>query len=127
MKQIFAWVLILITFIGVSGCKSKHEAAISDRLSYVKKLTAVLQGVKDEASAKAAVPKIEAIAKDMKALMEDMEKMGEPSKEEMEKLTKKYKSDAEKAGLDLMKEMARISTDPKLAAVLGGAMKNLKF
>jgi hypothetical protein len=122
MKQILAWVLVLVTFIGVSGCKRTHESVIKDEISNMKKLASILKDVKDEASAKAAAPKIESIAKEMKSLGEEAKKMGDPPKDVEETLKKKYKDDRENIRADLSKELTRIMLDPKLSETVTKAM-----
>jgi hypothetical protein len=127
MKHIFAWVLVLVTFIGVSGCKRTHETVLSDTVSNLKKMVVILQSVKDEASAKAAIPKLQSISKEMKALDEEKKKMGEPSKEVLEELAKKYKDDYLKTLKALNDETDRIRKDEKIMAVLQKPLNELDW
>jgi cytochrome c556 len=126
MKQFLALALVFSLFLGVSGCKRNHESVIKDSMTSMKELVDVLKNVKDEDSAKAAVSKIESIAKDMKALSEEAKKMGEPSKEVNADLEKKYKADMEKITNDLSKEMMRIMMNDKLAGPISKAMSEIK-
>lgn len=51
-----------------SGCGDSHEAVTRDILNTQKELCAVLDEVKDDASAKAAVPRVKAISDILQAL-----------------------------------------------------------
>lgn len=126
MKKLFAFVMAMLMLVGVSGCKRDHESVIKDTVSCMKQLASVLKDVKDEASAKSAVSKIEGIAKEMKTLQEEAKKMGEPSKEVNAELEKKFKSDMEKVTKDLDTEMMRIMKDEKMATIIMKAISEIK-
>jgi hypothetical protein len=100
------------------GCKRTHEDVAKDMISCMKDLTAALKDVKDEASAKAAVPKITAIRDRMLKIDEETKKMGEPPAAEKEQLTKKYESQMDEVGKAFFAEMTRVASDPKLAPAM---------
>jgi hypothetical protein len=116
----------MVLTICLAGCKTDHESLTKDSISKMKEMVSVLKGVTDESSAKAAGPKLEAISKDMKNLQAEMKKLGEPPKEKQEELAKKYVPELMSAQGEVMKEMMRISSDPKLAKAMGDSMRTIK-
>jgi len=97
----------------LAGCKSDEEKAISSMIDKMNEQVAVLKTIKDPASAKAAAPKLQAIAADMKKLSDSADKL-KPTPEEQKKLEEKYKKEMTATAEALMKEMGRIMKDPKL-------------
>ena len=117
---------VLITCALLAGCGGdSHEAVMDDMIAQMNKVTAVLKTVKDEASAEAAKPKLEAIGKDMKKLKERADKLGDPAKEKEEALKTKYEEKMKEAMTGLMQEMMRIGMNPKLGEKLGDVMDGL--
>lgn len=128
MKSLSITVALGICFVLV-GCKKTHEDVMKGSLSCVKEMTDVMKTVKDEASAKAAAPKIKAIADRMKALGEEAKKMSEPSKEEAQRLKEKYEPQMKEAMSAFMGEVMRITMDSKLSAAkdaFGEASKTMQ-
>src|SRR5437773_7521802 len=115
-----------VLMICLVGCKTDHESLTKDSISKMKEMVSVLKGVTDESSAKAAGPKLEAISTDMKNLQAEMKKLSAPPKEKQEDLAKKYVPEMMSAQAELMKEMTRISADPKLAKVIGDSMRKIR-
>jgi len=108
----------------VAGCKSEHEKAMSNMIDKVKEITAVMKGITDQASAKAAAPKLKTLGEELKALGEQAQKMKQPSPEEEKKLKEKYEKDLMAAMTDLQKETMRVM--PFAAAEIGAAMQGIK-
>ena len=88
--------------------------------------TAVLKGVNDEASAKAADSKLKSIFDDMKKLKEQGEALPKPTSDEEKTLQAKYEKDMETALSGMVGEMMRIGMkDEKAAKALEGSMSSL--
>ena len=126
MKRLLTCAVAMALMVLVSGCKRDQESVVKDSISKFKEMTSVLKGVKDEASAKAASPKLKSIAEDLDKLKKEGEKMGKPSKEQEEAMKKKYEKEMEPIMKDFMTEMMRVSMDPKLAPHLKDAMSAMK-
>jgi peptidoglycan hydrolase CwlO-like protein len=123
MFRTLAVACIAVTIVSI-GCDSKptHDSLAKDMIGKMKEMVEVLKGVKDEASAKAAKPKLEGLKKEVDALKAEADKMPKPSAEDEKKLNEKYEPELEKLMGELAGEMIRIGSDPKLASELGNAM-----
>ena len=108
---------LTLTLILLGGCESKptHESVTQETVDKMEEMVEVMKGIKDEASAKAARPKMEQIKKDMEAIKAKSQALGEPSADVKKKLAEKHKPQMEKLASEMMKEMMRIGFDPKIA------------
>jgi len=116
MRKLTVFVVAALVCMVVGGCKRDHEAVMKDSLACMNELVDALKNVKDEASAKAAASKIEAIAERMKKLKEEADKMPKPSTSEDQQLKEKYEKEMKQVQASLMSEAMRIGMNPKLAA-----------
>ena len=109
-------VCLLALFL-LAGCDSRspHEAIADDMVAKMRQMVDVMKGVKDEDSAKAAKPKVQALAKELDELKAKSDKLGKPSPETEKKLKEKHEKEVEQLTGDLLKEMMRVGMDPKLA------------
>ena len=120
MLRAFAVACVALAIVS-TGCDSKptYESLRKDGIATMKEMIEVLKGVKDEASAKAAKPKLDALGKKMETLEAESNKVEKPSAEEQKKLDEKFQEDMFKLVGELATEIDRIGSDPKLVAVLG--------
>ena len=107
---------ILIPFaLALVGCnKPDHEGAIKKTVSKMEELVAVMKSVQDEASSKAAAPKIRDITTDLKQYQKEMKEMAKPSAAEDQRLKTAYEGRMKQVGQDMQKEAMRIGMTPKL-------------
>ena len=107
-----------------SGCDSKptHDSLAKDLMGKMKEMVAVMKGVKDEATAKAAKPKLEALKKDIEAINAEAAKLPKQSADEEKKFKEKYEPEIDKLMAEFATEGVRIGSNPTLAAELGGVM-----
>ena len=119
----FACALVAVALC-LAGCESKptHESVMQDTMEKMEEMVEVLKGIKDEASAKAAKPKMEQIKKDMDELKAKANTLGEPPADVKQKLAEKHKPQMEKLAGEMMKEMMRIGFDPKIAPHIRDAL-----
>lgn len=142
--------LILVTALCSVGCEDSRESVMDDMAGLMEQTLDVVEGVKTEADAKAAVPRLEDIKAQAaelgaraKAMAEsqvgatDFEDMKNMSPEEMmekgKAMAEKAKKDMEElkpimdrllaAGQKLDKEQTRIMNDPKLREHLGKVLR----
>jgi hypothetical protein len=123
MRQI-GLVSLAVLMLALVGCDSKptHESLAQEAIGKMNEMAGVLEGVTDEASAKAAKPKLQAIDASMKELKAKEEKLGKLSADEEKRLKEKYEPQMEEAMKKLIAQFGRLATDPKLASVLDEAM-----
>lgn len=106
-----------------SGCgKDTHESVTQEMMASLQETIDLLKSCKDEASAKAAEPKLKAMGKKMEALKKRADALGKPSKEQDEAIKKKFGEKLIESVFGMMGEMARIEGDPKMKAVLKDSM-----
>lgn len=96
MKRMLCTGLVVVLFCGLGGCKSKHEAVADDMTAVMSEMCDILDGVTDQASAEAAVPKIEQLGTRMKDIVERAKALGTPPKEEQERIQKKMTDQQQK-------------------------------
>lgn len=127
MLRTFSAVCVAIALVSV-GCDSKptHESLIKETIAKMKEMVAVMKDVKDEPSAKAANPKLQALTKELDALHAQAEKMPKPPEAEEKQLQAKYEPELEKVTGELMAEMMRVGFDEKLAPHLKDVMQSSK-
>jgi hypothetical protein len=85
----------LVLLCGIGGCKSKHEALADDAMALMNEMVDVLESVTDDASAQAAVAKLEKIGGRMKELQERSKALGTAPKEEQDRLKQKFTANME--------------------------------
>ena len=109
-------VTTLSTFVfALVGCnKPDHEAAIKKTVSKMEELVAVMKSVQDEASSKAAAPKIRDITADLKKYQKEMKELPKPTASEDQRLKTAYEGRMRQVGADMQKEAMRIGFNPKL-------------
>lgn len=125
MKRVTVLAGLLALVFVVGGCGDKHESAMKEMLGNFEDMNSVLDGVKDEASLKAAKPELEEISERMKALGERMKKIGKAPKARQEALKSKYEERMKKVTGDLMKNMMRLAS-VKGGRDLGKIFENIK-
>lgn len=112
MRKLSLVALMSLSFI-MAGCKSDAESIANDMLSKLNEITAVLKGITDQNSSKAAAPKL-------KGLMEDLQKISKKAetakgtKAEGQRLEEKFKKPIETAMQNMQIEMTRVASNPNL-------------
>ena len=75
----FAVALLALTFLAGCDSRNTHEAIAEDMVGKMRQMVDVLKGVTDEATAKAAKPKMDTLKKDIDALKAKGDTLGKPS------------------------------------------------
>ena len=119
MKKVAGLSVVALLCCALPGrAADTFDDVIKDMIKSTKQLVEVLATVKDEASAKAAKPKLEKMGKEIQAIQARAKKLGDPSKEEKEKLEKKYKPELDPLFKKMFAELVRIQSNPATAKVL---------
>jgi hypothetical protein len=119
MKSLLALtsVLALMICAGCGGGDSRTSLE-AEAQTTMTEFVAALDGVKDEASAKAAKPKLKTLIEKLDDLNKRQAKLPAPSEDEIKALDTKYGKQMEDLALKLQGNMMRIAFDPKIRAEL---------
>lgn len=117
MKCLIALTSVLM-FIACSGCGDSQEALAGEGLDTMKKLNTVFEGIKDEASAKAAKPELKKLMEQMKSIQERQKKLPLPTDADFKAMEAKYGKEMEEVQKKFTGNMLRIAFDPKIRAQL---------
>lgn len=119
MKRLLAITSVLMLLV-CSGCGGDTPQRVADdTIDVMKETTAILEGVKDEASANKAHDKLQAIGDRFKSIKERQDKLKISTDDKM-KLEAEYRPKMEPVMQKLMAESMRIAMDPKLSPALKG-------
>jgi hypothetical protein len=99
------------------GCGDSHKKVFSDTAAATEEFAATLATCTDEASAKAAEPKLKGIIQKLRDIGARQKKLGKPSESEAVGMIVELGA-VFKATDKLVAETKRIRADPKLQAVL---------
>jgi hypothetical protein len=102
-----------------------YERLAEQTVKILDNVTGALVAVKDEASAKAALPKLAAAKKEADEMRESVGKLGAPSEAVQAAMMSKYAKRIEESYLKLAGEQQRVRTDPKLEAIIGKPLDEL--
>jgi hypothetical protein len=104
--------LLAWSFRGWAADKKEFAKLTEDLIETFKSATKVLTSIKDEATAKAAAPKLKEIGEKLRNLRKKAQDLGQPTKEQKEELKKEYKEKMEEAQKSLKKELQRVKKVP---------------
>ncbi len=112
MKKTFA-LPFLLTAVLVAGCASDDaDSMVKQTIAAMDETAQVMSTVKDEASAKAAAPKLKELAERRRKIEEKTATVKTPPPAEQAELQKKYAARLTEATTRLMQEAMRVSTVP---------------
>jgi hypothetical protein len=109
----------------LAGCGDTHDSITREMLAQITELNKILDGVKDEASAKAAAPRVERTATKLKEIQDRSTKLGQPSEAEMKAMKAKYEKQMEEQAGKLIGNVMRIGMNPDLSKHLEPAMNKI--
>src|SRR5262245_51607575 len=99
MRTLAVLGLVMVVLTGLHGCKKKpaattqqqrgdspHQKFAMETIAWKNELAAILDSVQDEASARAAIPKLRQMGVKLEDFQKRLRELGEPSPEEDERL-----------------------------------------
>ena len=125
MKCLLALTSALM-FLVCSGCGDSHESLAGEGQSTMKDMVSVLDGVKDEASAIAAKPRLKSLMDRLNDINLRQSKLPAPTEAEIKAMEAKYGKQMEEFQQKFMGHMMRIAFDPKIMAQLNDLEQNMK-
>jgi hypothetical protein len=126
MKHMAVLIPILFFFL-CTGCgRDTHESLTTKAVGTMKEMTALLEGVKDEASAKAAKPRLKSLIAQLEDLDKREKKLPAPTADEVKAMNEKFGPEMPEVQQKFMGQILRISFDPKLHAELADVTPQMK-
>ena len=118
--------IAVVTCVLLVGCgkRDTREAVADEMVALINEMNAVLDGVRDEPSAKAAAPKLKMIGDQFEALGARMDALGKATETESAAMEKYVRDRASEPTKKVMANMMRIGLNPKLRPHLDDAMKS---
>ena len=112
------WLLMLAL---LSGCaKDTHERLAAQNVETMKQLSATLDKIVDEKSARRAKSSLESLARKLEAIGDRDAKLPPPTQEETQAVNAKYGAQTTELEQKITSQIMRVSLDPKIAPELGG-------
>jgi hypothetical protein len=112
--------------LGLTGCGDTHEKLTADSIAAMKEFSGIIASIKDEPSAQAAKPKLEALGDRMEALRKRRDALGQPTKEQEEALKKKYEPEVKQIAEEMLPNMMRVAFDPKLSVHVKDSLEKIR-
>jgi len=113
--------------IALAGCEKDHERVMTQTTARMKEALAVLQTVKDEATAKAAAPKLQGVAEDLKRLQQEMNHLGEADKKLKQRLSDTQGKEFIDTSRQIAAEIERVRKLPEASAALDAALRQMNW
>ncbi len=127
-KRLLAAPLAAAIMLALTGCGGdSHDAIAEDQMQVMDEMVDILSDIDDEASAKAAKPKLEKLGERMKSIEARMEELGDPPADKKAALEEKYKEKMGAVAMKLFAEMMRIGQNEELSKVLEDTMSDLQM
>jgi len=127
MKRLASLLAISILVV-CPGCGGdSHESLAADSVKTMKELVATLDSIKDEASAKAAKPKLVSLSQQMNKINERQAKLPTPTEADVKAMESKYGKEMAELQPKMVAAMMRIQFDPAIQKELSDIdMKGMK-
>jgi hypothetical protein len=103
------------------------EKIAAEMIPFIDGVADTLKTVTDEATAKAALPKLTQAAKDGAKLRDATQKAGKPADDVMAKVMEKYGAQLRASSQRLLGEVQRVRSDAALEKVVGKAIDDLQL
>jgi hypothetical protein len=113
MRTLMALAMAML-FLICNGCGDTREKLAEENFSIINEMTTLLEGVKDEASATSAKPKLKSLLERMSSVNERAAKLPAPSEAETKAMIDKHGTRMDEMVRKFQSQMMRISFDPKL-------------
>jgi hypothetical protein len=126
MRVVALTAMVLVLALQGCGGAPTHESLAKDAMSIMKEFGAVLEGIKDEASAKSAEPALKKLAERMKTLSKQKEALPKLSEADEKKVMEKFTKEGEEIMGKLLKESMRVAMIPGANKVVEEAMKDIQ-
>ncbi len=127
MKRFFSPVAMSLLFLLVAGCSPAaptHQALFDQMMASMDEMGTILSGITDEASAIAAKPKMEALAKTLSSIRDQGKALGEPAAELKAQFEKKMAEKQAEMTAKMTTFAMNAAKDPKILQVIEPIMRD---
>ena len=128
MKTMLLMLALVLSL--VCGCSSgggdTAEKVFADMTANMQEMSAILTGVTDEASAKAAVPKIAAVRAKMRDCAKRARAVPRPDAETEKRLNEASQAMQREVMPKMLEARQRLETQPELMAILAPALQGME-
>jgi predicted nucleic acid-binding Zn-ribbon protein len=127
LRHVSRWAAIASLLLVVPACRggNEHEAMMKDMIKAMNELADVLESIKDEATAKAAEPKLKALGTRIQEMKKKADALGGLPKDKDEELRKKYEPEMNAAVGRIMAASQKAASVPEAQAALQEAFKSM--
>jgi hypothetical protein len=101
--------VLLAMLITQAGCEETHDSLTGKAIGKLEQMIKIAESMKDDASVRAAQPKLEKLSAEAQVLREQYEKLGPPDAATKAKLTRKYQDRVRKLEEKFLMEMMRVN------------------
>lgn len=106
------------------GCGDSHEDLTGKRLTTMGEVISVLEGIKDEASAQSAKPKLKSLMDKLNDIDTREGQLTPAGPAELKAIESKYAAESETVERKFKSQLVRIAFDPTIRAELDGTDPN---
>lgn len=125
-KLLLMFVLVCSLLGGCGGGSDTAEKVFADMAGNLREMSAILASVTDEASAKAAVPQIEAVRAKMRDCAKRARAVPRPDAATEQRLNQTSQAVMAEIMPGLAADRARLAARPELIAILGPALQGME-
>ena len=109
----------------LGGCGDSHEDAAKQSVDLMEELAVILEGIRDEPTAKAAAQKVDAWIEGRQKLQARLKAMGALTPEEEKAIEDRLRERKDALSRRIRAQLARLTMDPTLRAHIGELMSRL--
>lgn len=125
-KLLLMFVLVFSLLGGCGGSGDTAEKVFADMSANLREMSAILTSVTDEASAKAAVPKIEAVRTKMRDCAKRAKTVRMPDAATEKRLNESMLAVTAEVMPSMAASQARLAAHPELMAIIGPALEGME-
>ncbi len=126
MKTMLLIFVLIISLLGGCGGSDSAEKLFGDMTANMREMSAIMASVTDEASAKAAVPKIAAVRARMRACAKRAKVVPRPDAATEQRLNETMQSVQTEVMPTIAAAQERLAAHPELMAIVGPALQGME-
>ena len=117
-KKILSIAVLVALCVACGDSIDSHEDAMEAQIDVMDEMIEILEGVTDEASAKGAIPDMEALGKRMAEIAEQVKKLPQPTMEEMQAMQSDYMKRLQDSQKKVYATLSKLAEYPELSRAM---------